>query len=170
MAKPGRKTEPTERKRRRGNTGHRPIPEMTELAPATLGPIPDPIRPLAGSGRGEWDLIWSEGFSWLSATDLVAVQRYCEAIDDYVIVRSRMLAAQADERLTETQVWRLRKQVDDASNRCDRLASVLGLGPSYRADIGVGAVRIVEAVADLMERPVTVGKMTEAFIDAESAE
>ena len=81
-----------------------------------------------------------------------------------------VLAAQADERLTETQVWRLRKQVDDASNRCDRLASVLGLGPSYRADIGVGAVRIVEAVADLMERPVTVGKMTEAFIDAESAE
>ena len=168
--KPGRKTQPTELKRRRGNPGKRKLPDedqVTALAPAAVGGIPTPIRPLGNAGTAEWNLVWREAFAWLSGSDLLAVQRYCEAVDDYVIIRSRMLEAQADERMTETQLWRLRKQVNDMSKLCDDLGSVLGLGRSYRSDIGVAKVPIAEGVANLMEREPTVALIDEKFIDVE---
>ena len=168
--KPGPKKQPVEKQRQRGNPSHRPLPDATtDLAPATAGEvIPDPIRALATSGRSEWDTIWTTAWTWLAGSDLLAVQRYCEAVDDYVIVRSRMLAAQADERMTETQVWRLRKQTHDASKLCDELGAVLGVGPAYRTAIGVGQVSIAAGLAGLLERePAT--RMPAEFIDVDSS-
>ncbi len=169
--KPGPKKQPVEKQRQRGNPSHRPLPDVSSLlAPATTdGVIPDPIRALATSGRSEWDLIWETAWTWLAGSDLLAVQRYCEAVDDYVIVRSRMLAAQADERFTETQVWRLRKQTRDASKLCDELAAVLGIGPAYRTDLGVGQVNIAAGLAGLLERE-PASRMSDDFIDVESAD
>ena len=169
--KPGRKKTPAEQQRRRGNPSHRPLSDgSSSLAPATSGgEIPDPIRPLASSGRAEWDTIWTMAWTWLSGSDLLAVQRYCEAVDDYVIVRSSMLAAQADARVSETQRWRLRKHTRDATKLCDDLAAVLGIGPAYRTNLDVGMVSVAESLAGLLERePAT--RMSAEFIDVDSTD
>lgn len=169
--KPGPKKATTaEQQSRRGNPSHRSLPgETTTLAPTTSGgEIPEPIRALATSGRAEWDTIWTKAWTWLGGADLLAVQRYCEAVDDYVIVRSQMLAAQADGAFSETQRWRLRRHTRDASKLCDDLAAVLGVGPTYRTALGVGQVSIAESLAGLLDRE-PAKRMTPEFIDVDSA-
>ncbi len=169
--KPGRKKTPAEQQRRRGNPSHRSLPDgSSSLAPATSGgKIPEPIRPLAASGRAEWDTIWTMAWTWLSGSDLLAVQRYCEALDDYVIVRSSMLAAQADAGVSETQRWRLRKHTRDATKLCDDLAAVLGIGPAHRTALDVGMVSVAESLTGLLDRGPAV-KMTAAFVDVDSTD
>ncbi len=169
--KPGPKKQPAEKQRRRGNPSHRALPDAdTSLAPATTpGEIPEPIRPLGEAARAEWDTIWTMAWTWLSGSDLLAVQRYCEAVDDYVIVRSSMLAAQADAAVGETQRWRLRKHTRDATKLCDELAAVLGIGPAYRTNLDVGLVSVAESLAGLLDRG-SAKPMTPEFIDADSSD
>jgi hypothetical protein len=169
--KPGPKKQPAEKQKRRGNPSHRALPDgTTSLAPTTTpGEIPEPLRPLAASGRAEWDTIWTRAWTWLGGADLLAVQRYCEAVDDYVIVRSSMLAAQADERVSETQRWRLRKHARDATKLCDDLAAVLGIGPAYRTNLDVGLVSVAESLAGLLDRE-PAARMTAAFVDVDSTD
>ena len=174
MGKRGPKPAPKELKRKRGNPRKENLgnPEDLVALPA-VQEIPNPTRPLAPAGREEWAMIWRTCAAWLAESDVPIVQRYCEAVDDYVIVRGQMLNAQNDPKTRADGSWRLRKQVVDADKRVTVLGSSLGLSPSARAELGVAEVRIAQGVADLMERPViTAASLREDddpdFIDAES--
>src|SRR5690242_19646721 len=63
----GRPPTPTERKRRTGNPGHRPLPEpVVELA--AVAAIPAPPATLGDVGAAVWDRLWTAGQAWLSPT------------------------------------------------------------------------------------------------------
>lgn len=152
MAKPGPKPRPVELKRRLGNPGKESLPNPDDVvllaAPDTP---PEPSRTLGTAGAKEWTRVWQEARWWLSGSDAHAVLLYCEAVDDYVIARHRLIAIQVGEE-TEMQEWRARKQVKDAREQVTSLAARLGLDPVSRSELGVAEVRIQEGLANLMTR------------------
>jgi phage terminase small subunit len=156
MGKRGPKKQPTERQRKLGNPSHRVLPDESRIV--VLDPVrsPEPLRALGPAGLAEWDLVWTKAFSWLAESDLGAVQRYCEAVDDFVLSRTSLIALLAGADATEVQRWRLRKQVQDSHLLLDRLAASIGLTPSARAALGVAEGRIHEGMADLMDRSETI--------------
>ena len=65
MSKPvGRPPKPVEQKRRTGNPGKRPLPEVTIAIP-TSPVAPVPHRPLGPAGQQFWERVWSVGFTWI---------------------------------------------------------------------------------------------------------
>jgi phage terminase small subunit len=97
--------------------------------------------------------VWREAWPWLAPSDVPAVQRYCEAVDDLASVRGEMLAAQA---VGDRGTWRLRNQVTDARKAIAFFARELGLSPSARAELGVAEVKRRDAALDLMDRASSV--------------
>ena len=66
MSKPvGRPPKPVEQKRRAGNPGHRPLPDVVIPIP-TSATAPEPHRPLGTAGRQFWERVWNVGFTWIS--------------------------------------------------------------------------------------------------------
>jgi hypothetical protein len=139
-------------KRRQGNPGGKALPDpdtVVALVPAGDGGAVVPLRELGEAGLAEWGIVWREAWHWLAASDVPAVQRYCEAVDDLVFVRAEMVKAQeADDRGT----WRLRSQVTEARKALAVFARELGLSPSGRAELGVAEVKIQAAVEALTDR------------------
>jgi phage terminase small subunit len=123
---------------------------VVALVPAVVdGGAITPLRDLDAAGLAEWGIVWSEAWPWLAPSDVPAVQRYCEAVDDLASVRGEMLAAQA---VGDRGTWRLRNQVTDARKAIAFFARELGLSPSARAELGVAEVKIQAAVVALTDR------------------
>jgi hypothetical protein len=157
MGKRGPARKPTEIKRRTGNPGGKALPDpdsVVALVPAVVdGGAITPLRDLDAAGLAEWGIVWSEAWPWLAPSDVPAVQRYCEAVDDLASVRGEMLAAQA---VGDRGTWRLRNQVTDARKAIAFFARELGLSPSARAELGVAEVKLRDAAMDLMDRTASI--------------
>jgi len=154
MGKRGPKPKPTEAKRRAGNPGKRALPEqaaVVQLAPPP-GP-PAPTRPLGPAGQLAWDRAWQAARAWLAESDELHLLAYCEAVDDYAILRQEALRAVAPADAEQpVGLWRTRKQVLDVREQMRRYASDLGLTSAARSELGVAEVKVAEGLATLMQR------------------
>jgi phage terminase small subunit len=158
MGSRGPSPQPNERKRRTGNPGHRPLPDVADvvhlaapLTPPDPDDLPEPPAPLSGPGRKSWDRAWLEGWQWLAPSDTDVVLWYCEAVDDYSMLRQQLVQLLADNR-DDPRVWRLRKQTVDMRDQVTRLAARLGLDPVARIELKVEVTSIAADLASMMER------------------
>ena len=140
----GRPRKPSEAKRRLGNPGKRPLPDLREVVSLpTVAEAPEPLWPLSEDGMAAWEWAWEHSSSWLAHSDIGTLQLYCVAIDDYVTLRTQLYATG----FTNPELWRERKQLADLRAQVGHLGGQLGFTPASRAQLGVAEVGL-EAVRD----------------------
>lgn len=107
-------------------------PEKTNVAPVADFPvgIPSSLRELGPDGADLWTRLWSMRKPWISPeVDLDHVTLLCEAVDERVALRRRVLA-DGD--------WRDRVALRSLDDQIDRMMGALGLNPTDRAKLDVG--------------------------------
>lgn len=140
---PGPPPKPIEAKRRAGNPGKRPLPDVAKTAPLLAGSagMPEPARPLRATGKAMWRRIWSSGAVWLAAlADAETVLIVCEQIDERHALRQRVF--KYGDRFDRIALRALEKQIMHG-------LSVLGLTPTDRSRLGVAEVKVESALAKL---------------------
>lgn len=144
MPKPvGRPPKPLEQKRRTGNPGRRPLPDVTIPIPASVE-APEPHRPLGSVGRQFWDRVWSVGFTWISPQmDIELLQMVCEQIDERQALRLRVL---------RDGDWRDRTALRALDAQVLDCLSLLGFTPVDRARLGFVEVKIQNELEAFRER------------------
>lgn len=154
MGKRGPTAKPNEQKRKTGNPGKRPLPELADVVQLAPPPEPPtPTRPLGPAGQLVWNRAWQSAKAWLSESDEHHLQAYCETVDDYAILRQEALRAIAPDGAEQPPgLWRLRKQVLDVREQMRRHAGDLGMHTAARSELGVAEVRVAEGLTSLMQR------------------
>lgn len=144
MSKPvGRPPKPVEQKRRSGNPGKRPLPEVTIAIPtSSIAPIPH--RPLGPAGQQFWDRVWAVGFTWISPQmDIELLQLVAEQIDERVALRMRVL---------KQNDWRDRAALRSLDAQVLDCLSLLGFTPVDRARLGFVEVKIKNELEEFRKR------------------
>jgi hypothetical protein len=144
MPKPvGRPPKPVEQKRRAGNPGKRPLPEVTIAIP-TSPAAPIPHRPLGPAGQQFWERVWSVGFTWISPQmDIELLQVVAEQIDERVALRMRVL---------KQNDWRDRAALRSLDAQVLDCLSLLGFTPVDRARLGFVEVKIKNELEEFRKR------------------
>lgn len=143
---------PTERKRRSGNPGKRPLPSPVAIVPRAVG-VPEPPA-LERAGADLWGQIWTEAGDWLAPSDRPAVELLCTLADE----RASWLRLAGAEGLTSTSrhgTTRIHPAIAEAralAGQMIALLSLLGLTPSDRARLGLVEVKKMSGLADLAAR------------------
>jgi hypothetical protein len=136
---------PNELKRKIGNPGKRPLPELRNvvaLPMATQPPIPP--RPLGSEGLKLWNRIWDEGKSWISpASDLEMVILLCESMDERTQLRLQVLKGSD---------WRDRVALRSLESQIVSMLSSIGFDPISRSKLGVAEVQKQSALDQLIAR------------------
>ena len=142
---PGRPTKPIEQKRLLGNPGKRALPDQSSITLIPMAEVaPEPSRPLLKYGKELWDKVWDTGINWISPnTDTELLLMTCEMIDER---------------------WNLRVQVMTNNDPKDRRGlreldraivsnlSLLGFSPSDRSRLGLGEVKKMSKLEELMTK------------------
>jgi hypothetical protein len=144
MSKPvGRPPKPVEQKRRAGNPGKRPLPDVVIAIP-TSATAPEPHRPLGSAGRMFWDRVWNVGFTWISPQmDTELLQIVSEQIDERAALRVKVLR-EGD--------WRDRSALRALDSQVLDCLSLLGFTPVDRARLGFVEVKIQNELEQFRER------------------
>jgi hypothetical protein len=144
MSKPvGRPPKPVEQKRRAGNPGKRPLPDVVIPIP-TSAVAPEPHRPLGSAGRMFWDRVWNVGFTWISPQmDVELLQIVSEQIDERAALRVKVLR-EGD--------WRDRSALRALDSQVLDCLSLLGFTPVDRARLGFVEVKIQNELEQFRER------------------
>ena len=150
----GRPPTPTERKRRTGNPGKRPLPEpVVQLA--AVAHIPPPPATLAEAGRTVWERLWTAGQAWLSpTTDLDLLTRLCEAHDEREAIRDAI--AEEGYMVTGSMGQRranpLLSELRSLEAQMTRYESLCGFTPTDRARLGYAEVKRASKLDELIAR------------------
>jgi hypothetical protein len=141
MANPGK---PAEVKRKLGAKGYaKDIPDGVMVIPA-VSAVPEPLKPLSGSGLDLWDRTWQRGFSWLSAnTDVQLLQMVCEQLDERDVLRAYVME--------NIEAWHERSALRELEKSIRSNLSLLGFTPTDRMKLGVAEVK-VESKMELLKR------------------
>lgn len=141
MANPGK---PAEVKRKLGAKGYaKDIPDGVMVIPA-VSAVPEPLKPLSGSGLDLWDRTWQRGFSWLSAnTDVQLLQMVCEQLDERDVLRAYVM--------DNIEAWHERSALRELEKSIRSNLSLLGFTPTDRMKLGVAEVK-VESKMELLKR------------------
>jgi hypothetical protein len=141
MPNPGK---PAEVKRKLGAKGYaKDVPEGVMVIPA-VSAIPEPLKPLSGSGLDLWDRTWQRGFSWLSAnTDVQLLQMVCEQLDERDALRAYVM--------DNIEAWHERSALRELEKSIRSNLSLLGFTPTDRMKLGVAEVK-VESKMELLKR------------------
>ena len=142
MPNPGK---PAEIKRKLGSKGYsNDMPENVVVLPAVTA-IPEPLKPLSGSGLDLWDRTWSRGFSWLSAnTDIQLLQITCEQLDERDILRAYVL--------DNVEAWHERSALRELEKSIRSNLSLLGFTPTDRMKLGVAEIKAETKMEQLQKR------------------
>ena len=142
MPNPGK---PAEVKRKLGAKGYtNPMPENVVAIPAVVQ-VPEPLKPLSGSGLDLWDRTWQRGFSWLSAnTDIQLLQITCEQLDERDQLR--------DYVLQNVEAWHERSALRELEKSIRSNLSLLGFTPTDRMKLGVAEVKVETKMEQLRKR------------------
>jgi P27 family predicted phage terminase small subunit len=149
----GRPPKPTERKRRAGNPGKKPLPTPISIVPAATS-TPEPPVELARAGTDLWRLIWNEASDWLAPSDVPLVALLAQFADE----RERWLTQASEEGITHTTrhgAIRVHPGIAEARRLEASMItclSLLGLSPSDRSRLGLSEVRRMSSLADLLQR------------------
>jgi len=136
---------PNELKRKIGNPGKRPLPELKNVValPMATEP-PTPPRPLGPEGLKLWNRIWDEGKSWISpASDLEVVILLCESMDERTQLRLQVLKGSD---------WRDRVALRSLESQIVSMLSAIGFDPVSRTKLGVAEVQKQSALDQLIAR------------------
>ena len=142
MPNPGK---PAEVKRKLGAKGYAgDVPEGIVLL-AAVSNVPEPLRPLSGSGSELWQRIWSRGSSWLSLnTDIDLLQLTCEMFDERDILRAYVLE--------NVEAWHERSALRELEKGIRSNLSLLGFTPTDRMKLGVAEVKVESKLEALKRR------------------
>ena len=138
-------TKPNERKRKIGNPGRRPLPDLKNVITLPMADAtPEPPRPLGQEGMKLWNRIWDSGRTWISPTsDIELVTILCESMDERTLLRLTVL------RGTD---WRDRVALRTLEGQLVSILSALGLNPTDRSRLGVAEVKARGALEDLLSK------------------
>jgi len=141
MPNPGK---PAEVKRKLGAKGYaKDVPDGVMVIPA-VSAVPEPLKPLSGSGLDLWDRTWQRGFSWLSAnTDVQLLQMVCEQLDERDVLRAYVME--------NIEAWHERSALRELEKSIRSNLSLLGFTPTDRMKLGVAEVK-VESKMELLKR------------------
>jgi hypothetical protein len=136
---------PNELKRKLGNPGKRPLPELKNIITLPMAyEVPNPPRPLGSEGLKLWNRIWDSGKTWISPdTDIELVTILCESMDERTQLRLAVL------RGTD---WRDRVALRSLESQLVSILSTLGLNPTQRGRLGVAEVKARGALEDLLSK------------------
>ncbi len=136
---------PNELKRKLGNPGKRPLPELKNVITLPMAyETPIPPRPLGSEGLKLWNRIWDSGKTWISPdTDIELVTILCESMDERTQLRLAVL------RGTD---WRDRVALRSLEGQLVSILSTLGLNPTQRGRLGVAEVKARGALEDLLSK------------------
>jgi len=141
----GRPAKPTEIKRKLGNPGKRPLPDVGVvhiLEQSSFVPVPS--RPLLKYGLEFWDKVWGSGLTWISAnTDAELLLMTCELVDERWNLRVRVM---------QSNDWRERRALRELDDRIIRNLSLLGFTPADRSKLGVAEVKAISKMEALKRR------------------
>lgn len=142
MPNPGK---PAEVKRKLGAKGYTaPASKDVAVIPA-VSEVPEPLRPLTGSGLDLWDRTWLKGFSWLSVnTDIQLLQLTCEQLDERDQLRDYVLA--------NVEAWHERSALRELEKSIRSNLSLLGFTPTDRMKLGVAEVKVESKMEQLRRR------------------
>jgi len=142
MPNPGK---PAEVKRKLGAKGYTgDAPESVIAIPAVSG-VPEPLRPLLGSGVELWNRVWLRGSSWLSLnTDIDLLQLTCEMFDERDILRAYVLE--------NVEAWHERSALRELEKGIRSNLSLLGFTPTDRMKLGVAEVKVESKLEALKRR------------------
>ena len=141
----GRPSKPTEIKRKLGNPGKRPLPDVGVVQILEQSSfVPVPSRPLLKYGLEFWDKVWGSGLSWISAnTDAELLLMTCELVDERWNLRVRVM---------QSNDWRERRALRELDDRIIRNLSLLGFTPADRSKLGVAEVKAISKMEALKRR------------------
>ena len=136
---------PNELKRKLGNPGKRPLPELKNIITLPMAyETPTPPRPLGSEGLKLWNRIWDSGKTWISPdTDIELVTILCESMDERTQLRLAVL------RGTD---WRDRVALRSLEGQLVSILSTLGLNPTQRGRLGVAEVKARGALEELLSK------------------
>jgi len=141
MPNPGK---PAEVKRKLGAKGYTGDAPEGILILSAVSNVPEPLRPLLGSGIELWNRVWLRGSSWLSLnTDIDLLQLTCEMFDERDILRAYVLE--------NVEAWHERSALRELEKGIRSNLSLLGFTPTDRMKLGVAEVK-VESKLDALKR------------------
>lgn len=147
----GRPPTPTERKRRLGNPGGRPLPAAAKVValPPVENTAPDH---LGTAGAAVWEVV--AGCSWIGETDRPAVVMLCELFDRRQDFTARL--QQSDPVLYTDKGYAYANPLVGMLSTLDREIArqlgALGLTPTDRARLGLAEVRAKSKLEELLEK------------------
>lgn len=145
---------PVELKRRAGNPGHRPLPDMpTAIVPASTS-APDAPQGLSRHGTQVWRRAWEVGASWLAPSDALLVEQAAQLAAD---IETWRIAIEAEGATYETASGMRHAhpglgQVNVVRRELRATLSLLGFSPADRSRLGLSEVKRVSSLADLLEK------------------
>jgi phage terminase small subunit len=136
---------PTERKRKTGNPGKRPLPAIASVITLPMAEvIPEPPRPLGPEGTKLWNRVWDNGKTWISpVSDIELVLLMCESMDERTQLRLTVLRGSD---------WRDRVALRSLESQLVTMISALGMNPTDRSRLGVAEVTAKGKLAQLLEQ------------------
>ena len=144
---------PTEKKRRSGNPGKRPLPVPRAVVSA-LDVAPAPPEGLGKAGLVVWRRVWDAGSDWLAPGDVTILEMLCRQVDE--ITRwQQILDAEGVTFTTRNGFIRVHPAVAQVRELEQRVVTNLGLcgfTPADRARLGLTEVRKLSGLADLAQR------------------
>jgi P27 family predicted phage terminase small subunit len=151
---PGPPPEPNEKKRRRGNPGKRPLPELASVVPLRSAADVDVPSHLGANGSRVWVMALRDGGHWIAPTDLEALLLLCEAAD-----RRADLLARVDNDgpvlYTDKGYAYAHPAVGMVSNleqQMTKWLSLLGFTASDRSRLGVAEVKAQSKLEEMKAR------------------
>jgi P27 family predicted phage terminase small subunit len=151
MAQVGRPPKPVEQKRRLGNPGQRPLPQIASVTALDTADRSIPVH-LTAAGAQVWEHVvaWCP---WFAQSDRHALVELCDLVD----LRAMLVAQiRGDGVLTPTGSGSMQAhpnwvQVIALTKQIHGLMSLFGLTPSDRGRIGLGEVQAKSKLQALIE-------------------
>lgn len=148
---------PAEQKRKLGNPGRRPLPDLSNVIalPSVKDDVPEQLGP---AGRAMWELIVGE-CKWLAESDRGAVVVLCEKIDRRQDLIVRLEASDFVLYTDKGYVYAnpLMSMLSGIENEIVKLMSLLGLTPADRTRMGVAEVKATSKLEELMAKRASRG-------------
>lgn len=135
---------PLEQKRKLGNPGRRPLPDLAETITLSSGYLEAP-RPLEFAGAQLWDMVFKHGSAWVSnTTDVPLLLMTCEQLDRREQIRNEIAEKGLDRQLIMS--------VNETEKLISSNLGLLGFSPADRTRLGLAEVKTHSKLQELMAK------------------
>ena len=152
MTRVGRPPTPTERKRKLGNPGNRPLPDASNVValPPVVDAVPEQLGP---AGASVWRLVLDQ-CKWLAESDRPTLVMLCEKFDRRQDFMARLEASDPVLYTDKGYAYAnpLVGMLSTLETEIAKLLSALGLTPTDRTRMGVAEVKAKSALEAMLEK------------------